>query len=350
MKKTLVVGDIHGCFDEFLLLLEAAGIGPQDEVISVGDLVDRGPKSFEVVQYFIERKNRFFAVRGNHEQKHLRCRAGSINSLAGRIVRTTTSAENYSKMLDYFASLPYSIELDLAIVVHAGIDPGVDLAHQDPKTVMGIGSIKREGFDGRSSWWYDDLRLNGSKPIIFGHETSPIVKRGGGGRVWGIDTGAAVGGQLTGLLLPEFRLVSVETPNYWAEQSAYWRFRFAAEDLLGLPWDQVLALPGAPPHWHDDEINCLQELRDCYHCLVSDVAEMVRTLKSKSRYQQLSAVEKRLLRARLLEDSEQESPIFRLALSCMNGADVHEVVKKQLPTPEALRIFSKSLSAKAEMT
>lgn len=43
--RTLVIGDIHGCYDELLDLLRIARIGPGDGVVSVGDLVDRGPKS-----------------------------------------------------------------------------------------------------------------------------------------------------------------------------------------------------------------------------------------------------------------------------------------------------------------
>lgn len=339
MKKRLVVGDIHGCFDEFMLLLDKAGIGDQDEVISVGDLVDRGPKSFEVVQYFMERKNHFFSVRGNHEQKHLRCRGGSINSLGGRIVRATTQAEDYSAMLEYFASLPYWIELDEAIVVHAGIVPGLDLASQNPKILMGIGSIKREGFDGRSRWWYDDPRLESSKPIIFGHETSREIRRGQTGLVWGIDTGAALGGYLTGLLLPEFRFVSVKTPDYWSEASCYWRSRFAAMDIGSLPWREVLALPDAPPHWSHLEVLDLARVRGGYHRLISDVTAMLHDIKSKYRYQQLSADQKRLLRIRLAEQADTASLCFKLAFACLNGTDPHEVVRKQLPTPNALGIL-----------
>lgn len=340
--RTLVIGDIHGCYDEMLLLLAKAGIGERDKVVSVGDLVDRGPKSFEVVQHFMERKSRFFAVRGNHEQKHLRCREGGINSLAGRIVRTTTSAENYAAMLDYFATLPLWIELDHAIIVHAGIEPGIELPDQEPKTLMGVGSMKRHGFNGKSTWWYDDLRLNASKPIVFGHETALTVRKGREAKAWGLDTGAAVGGKLTGLLLPEFRLVSVETPNYWAEQSAYWRYRFAAADLPDMPWEQVLALPEAPPHWSVAEITCLKQIRSCYGRLIGDVTETLRQIKTENRYSQLSAVEKRLLRARLMEESEMAPPAFRLALVCLNGTDAREVVRRQLPTPKSLGDFAAS--------
>ena len=48
---TLVIGDIHGCLSTLQALIDKAG--PVDEIISVGDLIDRGPDSFGVIQYCI---------------------------------------------------------------------------------------------------------------------------------------------------------------------------------------------------------------------------------------------------------------------------------------------------------
>lgn len=57
-ERTLIVGDIHGCWDEFRALLDAARIGPPDRIVAVGDLCDRGPAASSVM--------------GNHEWKHVR--------------------------------------------------------------------------------------------------------------------------------------------------------------------------------------------------------------------------------------------------------------------------------------
>lgn len=68
-----IVGDIHGCYDEFLALREKcqqfAGKG-KIRIISCGDLIDRGPKSFEVVSHFASHKDDL-ALLGNHEQEFL---------------------------------------------------------------------------------------------------------------------------------------------------------------------------------------------------------------------------------------------------------------------------------------
>lgn len=65
--RDFVVGDIHGCLDELLSLLSAVRFNPQrDRLFSVGDLIDRGPKSLQCLQLL--KKHWFFACRGNHEQ------------------------------------------------------------------------------------------------------------------------------------------------------------------------------------------------------------------------------------------------------------------------------------------
>ena len=52
-RRTLVIGDIHGCWDELQELLDACERRPEDEVLSLGDMVDRGPKPLEVVRFFM---------------------------------------------------------------------------------------------------------------------------------------------------------------------------------------------------------------------------------------------------------------------------------------------------------
>ena len=62
-----VIGDVHGYFATLHALVENLSLGPRDCVILLGDLIDRGPTSADVVKYVREHGN-FFCVRGNHEQ------------------------------------------------------------------------------------------------------------------------------------------------------------------------------------------------------------------------------------------------------------------------------------------
>ena len=67
--RTFVIGDIHGCFDELMELLEKVGLQEEDRLVSLGDIVDRGNKSKEVYAYLRHRKHTKVLV-GNHERKH----------------------------------------------------------------------------------------------------------------------------------------------------------------------------------------------------------------------------------------------------------------------------------------
>lgn len=58
----IIIGDVHGCYDTLMALVAKL---PKDDICLVGDLVDRGPKSRQVVQWAID--NKIPCVKGNHE-------------------------------------------------------------------------------------------------------------------------------------------------------------------------------------------------------------------------------------------------------------------------------------------
>src|SRR5574337_897252 len=70
-KKTIIVGDIHGCIDEFNELLNTVSYNKEnDRVILLGDLIDRGPDSIGVIRKACEMN--LECVMGNHEHKFLK--------------------------------------------------------------------------------------------------------------------------------------------------------------------------------------------------------------------------------------------------------------------------------------
>ena len=70
--RLILVGDVHGCCDELELLLAKAGWERgRDRVVLLGDLVNKGPKSVEVVR--LARRENFLAVRGNHDEAAVAC-------------------------------------------------------------------------------------------------------------------------------------------------------------------------------------------------------------------------------------------------------------------------------------
>lgn len=225
MQRHIIVGDIHGCLGELEQLLAMVGATGDDIVVSVGDLVDRGPESPAVVQWFRERPNTR-VIAGNHERKHIR----GIFSYAQEITRLQFGA-GYDDAVAWMKTLPYALELDDAIVVHAGLVPGVPLAGQEPEILCGSTSGEKE-LAGRMGgvYWYE--RWTGPKPVVFGHHVvdEPLVRDG---LVYGIDTGACHGGRLTALTVPEFRLYSVAArEDHWARIKRTWQ----AEVLASKPW------------------------------------------------------------------------------------------------------------------
>lgn len=82
----MIVGDVHGCHEELLQLLDKCGADANTTVILVGDLVNKGPFSAEVVSY--ARKNGVLSVRGNHDEALLKDihRGGNAYSYAKNLL------------------------------------------------------------------------------------------------------------------------------------------------------------------------------------------------------------------------------------------------------------------------
>jgi len=214
--KRLIVGDIHGCFDEFQRLLDQAGLADDDGIIALGDLVDRGPDSPRVVDFF-RNHPRARSLMGNHEWKHLLVRRGQMDPAPSQeLARHQFTTEGYADALRWFETLPPSIALPEALLIHGCLDPAKPLAEQRPETLLG--TLSAEGYLRRHypQPWYE--LYEGPTPLVAGHHDysragRPLVIRD---RVFLIDTGCCYGRALTGLLLPDFRLLSVPSRrNYW---------------------------------------------------------------------------------------------------------------------------------------
>ena len=82
MDRTIVIGDIHGCYDELIELLNRVTFAPEDRVVAVGDLTVKGPNSRGVLDLF-SNDPRFWSVLGNHDLALVRHWRGENVSLKG---------------------------------------------------------------------------------------------------------------------------------------------------------------------------------------------------------------------------------------------------------------------------
>lgn len=139
----IIIGDIHGCFDELKQLLSLKAVKEELEskntaIVCIGDLVDKGPKSKEVLDWFFELKNNYgncFSVRGNHEYKLQRYLRGNDIEISHGLEDTIKQCRLDLKIKDYdkkyaefllqeLDSLPFMIKIsNNSYVTHAGVHP-----------------------------------------------------------------------------------------------------------------------------------------------------------------------------------------------------------------------------------
>jgi len=139
MRK-LAITDIHGCLNTFQSLLDKIAFSFGDELYLLGDFVDRGPDSKGVIDYIMELQRRgykVFCLRGNHDQMMLDALNGDeqnslwMNNGAKSTLKSfgVKRVEDIPELyFDFIRNLPYTLETDSYILVHAGLD----FSNEDP--------------------------------------------------------------------------------------------------------------------------------------------------------------------------------------------------------------------------
>jgi Calcineurin-like phosphoesterase len=204
-SRRIVVGDIHGCYDELMALMDKVGLTEDDQVFSVGDLITKGPKSREVLELFISDK-RFSTVIGNHDLILRRKWNGEDIELKPAQKETHKELKNDKDgFLLFLNELPFIIDLDTHMVVHAGIRPNVALQSQTTGDLTRLRSLgpNRESDEGTP--WYHVY--NGEKTILFGHWPASEPRRGP--KAIGLDTGCVYGYNLTAYIIETDEFINV---------------------------------------------------------------------------------------------------------------------------------------------
>ena len=201
--RKIVIGDVHGCYLELIMLLNKAGYNPtQDDLIFVGDLVNRGPDSKKVID-FIKAQNAV-SILGNHEYYLLEStRLGEHQQNVYQQMKLAFK-EEFDELIDYLKTWPLYLEFDDYIVVHAGIDINKSIDKTSPSFLVQVREIKNA--NGDSQAWFQDY--NGEKTIIFGH----WAKLGGliRSNLIGLDLACVYGGSLRAVILPSREIIEVK--------------------------------------------------------------------------------------------------------------------------------------------
>lgn len=203
--RTIVVGDIHGCYDELKELLEKVEVGENDRVVAVGDLITKGPKNREVLQLFMT-DPRFTTVIGNHDLQLRRKWYGEDVDLTPAQRETDCELRGEKEAYASFLNrLPFMIDLDTHFVVHAGLRPNVELHSQTTGDLTRLRTLGPDRESEEGTPWYH--LYHGEKTVLFGHWPAPEPRRGK--KAIGLDTGCVYGYHLTAYIIETDEFVSV---------------------------------------------------------------------------------------------------------------------------------------------
>ncbi|MCB9127085.1 MAG: polynucleotide kinase-phosphatase [Ardenticatenales bacterium] len=237
-----IIGDVHGCFDELHALLDALGYQvtrhdeegePRFEVqppagrraIFVGDLVDRGPDSPNVLRLVMEmvEAGTALCVPGNHDIKLLRALQGRRVKIAHGLSQTLDQLQGESvafrkRLIAFLDGLisHYVFDEGKLVVAHAGLSEALqgrasrwvrDFALYGDTT----GELDEFGLPVRRDW---AARYRGEALVVYGH--TPVAEPRWLNHTVNIDTGAVFGGALSALRYPEQAVVSVAALRQYA--------------------------------------------------------------------------------------------------------------------------------------
>ena len=229
--KVDIVGDIHGCYDEFYELTTKLDYSWKSgypvhskgrKLAFVGDLTDRGPQSLKIIQtvYTLIQKDLAYYVPGNHCNKLYRYFLGNKVQITHGLETTVAEFDALERkeqqrvrrlFIQLYENAPLYHVLDNGnlIIAHAGISEElIGKQNSRVKTFVLYGDITGEkhedGSPVRKDW---ALEYKGDAYIIYGH--TPVKEVRKVGNTFNIDTGAVFGGKLSSLRYPELDILSV---------------------------------------------------------------------------------------------------------------------------------------------
>ncbi len=240
-----IIGDVHGCFDELKRLLEKLGyqIQPTTErntapsfgykvttpkerkVIFVGDLVDRGNKTPEVLRLVMSmvRAGIAYCVRGNHDDKLYRKLIGRDVTIAHGLETSLEQLDEESEAFkievkNFLGSLisHYTADEGKLVVAHAGLKESLHGVYNKRSLALAMygptnGKKDEFGLPVRLDWAAD---YQGKAMVVYGH--TPVSELVWRNNTINIDTACVFGGRLTALRYPSKETVQIKALQVYA--------------------------------------------------------------------------------------------------------------------------------------
>lgn len=223
--RVIFIGDIHGCYDEVVELLGRVAPANDDVVISVGDVVTKGPSAARCLDLWRERG--YLAVCGNNERKLL----ARAESLLRYVAIRDGDVLRRSDLRRYLQSWPLVIDIPSRRIaaVHGGFLPGTKVGGGDLERTRELLDHLRWIRKKDGAWiavrkdrkkktdvlWAE--RWDGDRFVLYGH--TPLREPRRDPKALGLDTGCVYGGALTAAVhSPDgtWSLVSVKARRRYA--------------------------------------------------------------------------------------------------------------------------------------
>lgn len=214
--RLIVIGDVHGCISELEKLIKKVRLQKSDQVLFLGDLINRGPDSKAVIR--LAKALNANSLVGNHEYRLLQF-YHNLDTLGLKPYELSTMKTLTAEDWNYLASMVLWLEHPMSntVFVHGGFLPGIPWRRQSASVVTQVqlvdktGNPRRRGEYSRGKFWAD---LWKQEPfVVYGHTPRPKVYRTT--QSIGIDTGCVWGGRLTALILPDKKILQVSArKNY----------------------------------------------------------------------------------------------------------------------------------------
>lgn len=187
MKRTLYIGDVHGCADELEKIVDAFGYTEGDTLYQTGDVINKGPDMLRAIKFV--QKNKILTVRGNHEEHLIRMMSTPESEWTEkqRMRFAKLPLDDWKYILDEVKTWPLWRDTPFGLLVHAGIEPGKkELAEMEPRVILSIREWENRPWFEQVTW---------PKRIIFGHWAKMgFINRK---NFLGLDSGCVYGKKLT---------------------------------------------------------------------------------------------------------------------------------------------------------
>lgn len=235
-----IIGDVHGCYEEFYQLTEKLGyaweggipLHDERQLVFVGDITDRGASSIKMIELVWElviNKQLAYYSPGNHCNKLYRFLLGRKVQISHGLETTVAEYKSLSpmqqeairnKMIQLYEQSPlyHRLDHDKLLTCHAGIrEDYIGQHHSSVQRFVLYGDITGEkhpdGSPVRRDW---SKKYSGKRWVIYGH--TPVKKPRTINKTINIDTGCVFGGNLTALRYPEMDFVSVPSTMPYVEE------------------------------------------------------------------------------------------------------------------------------------